>query len=108
LPLIRAGLSSRSDDVVIAATRAARKLLPQAGATADDVRDDLAALLANPHAKEPVRAAALETLVSLDDPRLAAALGTAARDAALEGTALMLAVEERLAARKERIKLSPR
>jgi HEAT repeat protein len=106
LPLIRAGLSSHSHEVAIAATRAARKLLPQAGAQANDVRDDLANLLADVHANETVRAAALETLVSLNDPRLAMALSTAGRDAGLEGTALLQAVEDRLAARRESIKFS--
>jgi hypothetical protein len=80
--------------------------LPQAGAQADDVRDDLANLLADVHANQSVRAAALETLVSLNDPRLAVALSTAPRDAGLEGSPLLQAVEERLAARKVRIKFS--
>ena len=43
LPLVRAGLASRSDEVVIAATRAARRLLAKPGVRADDVRDGLAA-----------------------------------------------------------------
>jgi hypothetical protein len=42
-------------------------------------------------------------LVSLNDPRLAAALSTAARDAGLEGSPLLQTVEERLASRKDRI-----
>ena len=81
----------------------ARKLLAQAGVRADDVRDELASLLTDIHANQAVRAAALETLVSLDDPRLAAALRAAARDAGLEGSPLLQAVEERLAARKEKL-----
>src|SRR5262249_52311415 len=105
LPLVRAGLASRSDEVVIAAARAARKLLAQPDARADDVRDELAALLADLHASQPVRTTVLETLVSLNDQRLAAALASAVRDAALEGSPLLQAIEERLAARKERIKL---
>src|SRR6185312_13633232 len=71
LPLVRAGLASRSDDVVIAATRAARRLLAKPGVPADDVRDALAALLADGHAASPVRDAALEALTALDDSRLA-------------------------------------
>jgi hypothetical protein len=101
--LIRAGLSSRSDEVAIAATRAARKLLPPAGAQGDDIRDDLANLLGDAHANQSVRATALETLVSLNDPRLAAALSTAARDAGLEGSPLLQAVEEQLISRKDQI-----
>ena len=104
LPLVRAGLSSRSDEVVIAATRAARRILAKPGVQADDVRDGLAALLADGHAALPVREAALESLTALDDPRLADALGAAVRDAALEGTPLLQSVEERLAARKAPIK----
>jgi HEAT repeat protein len=104
LPLVRAGLASRSDVVVIAATRAARKLLSRPGVRADDVRDGLAALLADGHASSPVRDAALQALAALDDPRLTEALGAAVRDAALEGSPLLKSVEERLAARKEPIK----
>jgi HEAT repeat protein len=104
LPLVRAGLASRSDEVVIAAMRAARQLLARPGIRADDVRDGLAALLADGHASLPVRDAALLSLTALDDPRLAEALGAAVRDAALEGSPLLKSVEERLAARKEPIK----
>jgi hypothetical protein len=103
--MVRAGLASRSDEVVIASARAARKLLAQAGARADDVRDELAALLSDVHATQPVRQAVLETLVGLDDPRLPQALSNAVRDAGLEGSPLLQAIEERLANRKERIKL---
>ncbi len=104
LPLVRAGLGSRSDEVVIAATRAARRLLAKPGVQADDVRDGLAALLADGHAALPVRQAALQALVALDDPRLADALGAAVRDAAIEGTPLLQTVEERLTARKAPIR----
>jgi hypothetical protein len=104
LPLVRAGLASRSDEVVIGATRASRRLLARPGVQADDIRDALAAILADAHAAVRVRDAALQALVALDDPRLHAALGAAVRDAALEGTDLLRAVEERLAARKEAIK----
>ena len=89
LPLVRAGLASRSDEVVIAATRAARRLLAKPGVRADDVRDGLAGLLADVHASLPVREAALQALTTLDDPRLAEALGAAVRDAALEGSPLL-------------------
>jgi HEAT repeat protein len=105
LPLVRAGLASRSDEAVIAAARAARKLLAQPGARADDVRDELAALLSDVHATQPVRQAVLRTLVGLDDPRLPQALKNAVRDAGLEGTPLLQSIEERLAARKEKLNL---
>jgi HEAT repeat protein len=105
LPLVRAGLASRSYEVVIASARAARKLLAHAAGRADDIRDELAALLSDVHATQPVRQAVLETLVGLDDPRLPQALSNAVRDAGLEGNPLLQAIEERLAARKERIKL---
>ncbi len=104
LPLVRAGLASRSDEVVIAATRAARRLLAKPGVRADDVRDGLAALLADVHAAVPVREAAVQALVALDDPRLGDALGAAVRDAGLEGSPLLQSVEEHLTARKEPIK----
>jgi len=103
LPLVREGLSSRSDEVVIASTRAARKLLANANAQANDVRERIAALLADPDASQPVRTEALDTLVSLDDPRLGPALSTAVRDAGLENTPLLQRVEERLTARRERV-----
>jgi hypothetical protein len=103
LPLIRAGLSSRSNEVAIAAMRAARKLVPPSGAQGNDIRDDLANLLGDAYINQSVRAAALETLVSLNDSRLAAALSIATRDAGLEGSPLLQTVEERLASRKDRI-----
>jgi hypothetical protein len=71
----------------------------------DDVRDRLAALLADPDASQSVRAAALDSLVALDDPRLGPSLAAAARDAGLEGSDLLRRVEERLASRKERLSL---
>jgi hypothetical protein len=105
LPLVRAGLVSRSDEVVIAAARAARRLLEVPGARADDVRDELATLLSDVHANQPVRQAVLQTLIGLDDPRLPRAIKRAVRDAGLEGSPLLQSIEERLAARKEQINL---
>ena len=101
LPIVREGLASRSDAVVVAAARAARKLLAAPEVRADEVRDRLAALLADPDASQPVRAAALESLVALDDPRLAGALRPAVRDGGLEGTDLLRRIEEQLALRRE-------
>jgi HEAT repeat protein len=103
LPLVRDGLESRSDEVVVAATRAASRLLAGPGARSDDVRDRLAALVADPDASPVVRGAALESLASLNDPRLGTALVTAARDGALEGSDLMRRIEELLAVRKEKL-----
>jgi HEAT repeat protein len=105
LPVVREGLASRNDDVVVAAARAARKLLSRPGIRGDDVRDRLAALLADPYATPTIRSEALEALVALDDPRLGPALAAAARDAGLEGNDLLRRVEERLAGRKEQLTL---
>jgi HEAT repeat protein len=105
LPAVRDGLTSRSDEVVIAASRAANKLLAPPDVQADDVRARLAGLLADPSASQPVRAEALEALAALDDPRLGTALCAAARDAGLEGSELLRRVEERLATRKEKLDL---
>ncbi len=74
------------------------------GAQSDEVRDRLASLLADVHSTQPVRAAVLETLVKLNDPRLTAALVGAVRDAGLEGSPLLQTVEERLSTRKDRLK----
>jgi HEAT repeat protein len=103
LPIVRAGLASRSDAVVVAAVRAARKLLAAPGSQADEVRDGLAALLADSDASEVVRVAALESLVALDDPRLAGALRPAVRDGGLEGSDLLRRIEEQMALRREKL-----
>jgi HEAT repeat protein len=96
LPIVREALSSRSDELVIAASRAAVGLLARPELKSDAVRDRLAALLTEADASQPVRQAALEALVALRDPRLAAALATVARDANLEGTPLLASVEQHL------------
>jgi HEAT repeat protein len=103
LPILREGLASRNEEVVVAAARAAGTLLTRPGARGDEVRDRLAALLADPYAAPNVRSEALDVLVALDDPRLGTVLAAAARDAGLEGNDLLRRVEERLAARKERL-----
>jgi hypothetical protein len=92
-------LSSRSDELVIAACRAAAKLLPRPGLKSDAVRDRLAALLADPNASATVRQTALESMLALGDSRLAPALALVARDANLEGTPLLLEVELAIAKR---------
>jgi len=107
LPIVLDGLGSRNDDGVVAAARAALKLLAvpenRVKLGSDEVRDRLAALLADSDASQAVRAAALESLVSLNDPRLGKALVTAASDGALEGSELMQRMEELLAHRKQKL-----
>jgi HEAT repeat protein len=93
LPIVRDALASRSDELVIAASRAAASLLARPELKSDAVRDRLAALLADADASQPVRQAALEALAALRDPRLARSLATVARDANLEGTPLLASVE---------------
>jgi HEAT repeat protein len=97
LPIVNEALSSRSDELVIAACRAAAKLLARPGLTSDAARDRLAALLADPDAAPPVRQAALESMVVLGDSRLAGALASVARDANLEGTPLLIEAEREIA-----------
>jgi hypothetical protein len=96
LPIVRQALSSRSDELVIAATRAASKLLARPELKDEAARDRLAALLADADASAAVRQAALDCLVMLADPRLPAALAAVARDANLEGTPLLAEVEREL------------
>jgi len=96
LPIVRDALGSRSDELVIAASRAAASLLARPELKSDAIRDRLAALLADADASQPVRQAALEALVALRDPRLARSLATVARDANLEGTPLLASVELQL------------
>jgi HEAT repeat protein len=99
LPLVRDALASRSDTLVIAASRAAAKLLARPRLKSDPIRDRLAALLADADAAQPVRQAAMEALVALGDPRLVPALAAVARDANLEGTPFLAQVERTLSTR---------
>jgi HEAT repeat protein len=99
LPIVRDALSSRSDELVITACRAAAGLLARPALASDGIRDRLAGLLSDVDASQPVRQAALEALVALDDPRLPRSLATVARDANLEGTPLLASVELELARR---------
>jgi HEAT repeat protein len=103
LPIVLDGLGSRNDEVVIASVRAARKLLAVPEIRSDEVRNRLATLLADSDASQVVRAAALESLVSLNDPRLGPALAAAVRDGALENSELMRRVEELVAKRKQKL-----
>jgi hypothetical protein len=101
----RAGVDSRSTDMLTASARAVGSLAGIPGVRADDVRDKLAALLADRGAPQEARAAALDSLVSLNDPRLDRALAQAVRDAALEQSDLLDRIEELLSERKLRLNL---
>ncbi len=103
MPKVREGLSSRNEHIAFTSARAAGKLLALPGVKADELRDQLAALFADPDAGESLRRAALETLVKVDDPRLDKALRAAVRDAGLEGTSLLARTEELLAKRKVKL-----
>jgi hypothetical protein len=86
--------------MVTASARAAGNLLALAAEKADDLHNQLAALLADPDSPEETRAAALESLLTLNDPRLDRALAQAVRDARLEGGNLLSKVEGLLRERK--------
>jgi HEAT repeat protein len=84
VPLVRAGLRSRKTEVLAASARAAGNLVALPGQHAEDVRDQLASLLADAGAPLDARAAALDSLLALNDPRLDLALSHAVRDGGLE------------------------
>jgi len=102
-PAVREALASRSEVIVAAAAQSAGKLIKESGADAKELRDALAALLADSSATQQMRVAALESLLLLDDPRLNAALAAAATDAGLEGTDLLERIEVLLRERKVRL-----
>lgn len=106
LPILREALSSRNDQVVIAAARAAAKILAVPGAEANDVRERLASIVADADLSEPARMAALESLIKLNDSRLDRALTSAAHDAGIENTALLAQVNDQL--RKRKVSLTAR
>ena len=98
LPIVAEALSSRSDVLVIAATRAAAKLaVPADAKDCGVVREKLAMLLSDANASIPVRQSAMEAMIALDDPRLPKALAAVVRDANLEGQTLLIAAETHLA-----------
>jgi len=103
IEIARAGFASRNTQMLTASARAAGKLVALPGVRADDVRDQLASLLADSSAPEEARAAALDSLAGLNDPRLDAALAQAVRDAGLEGTDLLDKIERLLRQRKVRL-----
>ena len=101
LPIVADALNSRRDAVVLNAARAAVTLLGNPSLKGAKVRDRLASLVADADASHDVRNAALDALVSLDDPRLLASLDAAARDVNLEGTPLLAKIEAALETRPE-------
>jgi HEAT repeat protein len=105
LAIVRTGLNSRSREMLTASARAAGNLAGLPSANANDVRDQLAALLADPQASQQARAAALDSLVALNDPRLDGALAQAVRDAGLEGSDLLNRIEQLLRERKVKLTL---
>src|SRR3989442_4280340 len=88
------------DEVVTAGVRAAARLLALPAVKADDLRDRLAAILADANAPQETRAAALDALLALNEARLNNALGAAVRDAGLEGSELLRRVEKLMSERK--------
>ena len=102
---VRVGLASRNTELLIASARAAGSLAALPGVTADDVRDQLASLLADPGAPLEARAAALDSLVMLNDARLDGALSQAVRDAGLEEGDLLNKIEKLLRERKIKLTL---
>lgn len=100
LEISRAGFASRNPERLAASARAAGNLVALPGVSADDVRDQLATLLADRGAWQPARLAALNSLLALNDPRLDGALAVAVRDAGLENGDLLNKIEEQLYKRK--------
>jgi HEAT repeat protein len=103
--IARAGFASRNPERLEASARAAGKLLALPGVNADDLRDRLAALLADRGASQPARLTALNSLLALNDRRLDGALALAVRDAGLEGSELLNKIEEQLCKRSVRLTL---
>ncbi len=103
LDLVRAALTSRNEEMLTAGARAAGNLAALPGANADDIRTQLTSLLAEPGAPQEARAAALDSLLALDDSRLVGALEQAVRDAGLEGSDLLYKIEKSLRDRKIRL-----
>jgi HEAT repeat protein len=102
---VRAGLASRNTELLIASARAAGNLAALPGVAADDVRDQLASLLADPGAPLEARAAAVDSLVTLNDARLDGALSQAVRDGGLEEGDLLNKIEKLLQERKIKLTL---
>jgi HEAT repeat protein len=105
--LMRVGLRSRNTEMLTASARAAGNLAALPGEETEDARDQLASLLADPAAPLNARAAALDSLVALNDPRLDGALSRGVRDAGLEGQEndLLQKIEKLLRDRKVKLTL---
>src|SRR5262249_1924837 len=103
LARVREAIKSRNDHLAVAGIRAATKLVPLATEKTDDVRDQLAALLADADATQGLRAAALEALLALKDTRLDRTLDQVVRDAGLEGSSLLDRAETLLRERKAKM-----
>ncbi len=106
LAKVREGLNSRNAGIVAASADAAGRLLALPSVQANDVRDQLASLLADADASQEARAAALSSLLALNDRRLEMALAKAERDAGLEETPLLEQIEKQLRVRKVKLALS--
>jgi len=105
LGLLRAGLTSRNEEMAVASARAAGNLAALPGTNADDIRDQLAELLSDPGASQEARGAALDSLLALHDPRLDGALAGAVRDPGLEESDLRYRAEKALRERKVKLNL---
>jgi HEAT repeat protein len=103
--IVRAGFASRNPERLEASARAAGKLLALPGVNADDLRDRLAALLADRGASQQARLMALNSLLALNDRRLDEALALAVRDAGLENSELLNKIEEQLCKRSVKLTL---
>src|SRR6202140_2636465 len=103
IEIARAGFASRNSERLEASARAAGKLVALPGVSAEDVRDRLAALLADRGAWQPARMAALNSLLALNDRRLDGALAPAVGDAGLESSELLNKIEEQLCKRNVRL-----
>ena len=105
IELLPDALASRSQAVVIAAARAAARLLPEGGGQGNEeaIRTALAALARDAAATEAVRRKALEALVVAEDDRLDEVLTAMLRDVRLERTELLTRVRELLRDRKVRM-----
>ena len=105
IELLPDALASRSQAVVIAAARAAARLLPEGDGQGNEeaIRTALAALARDAAATEAVRRKALEALVVAEDDRLDEVLTAMVRDVRLERTDLVTRVRELLRDRKVRM-----
>lgn len=90
---VRMALASRNAEVLAAGVRAAGKLSSLQNVSTDDLRDRIAAILADANAPIDARGFALDALLASDDVRIKDALSAAIRDAGLEGSTLLAQIE---------------